>query len=276
MCCPVILVDKYGSQYKGGSQHDAQEFLLWLLDKVHEELNMATKKKYKQIRTTPGRPDDVLAAEALANYARCNNSFVVDIFQAQFRSSLTCPTCERQSNTFDPFFCVSLPIPQRQVRPIVVTIVYLDQSPRQVRIGFSLPVDADVRELRTTLARDTGIEVSQLLLAEIDGLSFQKTFTDGEPLANVASDCPLYGIEMPRRQPLLSNVTAAAATGDADVEEDGGAFILLTWVNVFKEGTAIETRFGSPYTIQVRIRINSIRKKSLKSQNSVFFKLNNC
>ena len=75
-------MDKYGSQYKGGSQHDAQEFLLWLLDKVHEELNMATKKKYKQIRNTPGRPDDVLAAEALANYARCNNSFVVDIFQA--------------------------------------------------------------------------------------------------------------------------------------------------------------------------------------------------
>jgi ubiquitin carboxyl-terminal hydrolase 31 len=80
-------VDKYGSQYKGGSQHDAQEFLLWLLDKVHEELNMATKKKYKPARSTNSnntRPDDVLAAEALANYARCNNSFVVDIFQAAF------------------------------------------------------------------------------------------------------------------------------------------------------------------------------------------------
>ncbi len=51
---------------------------------VHEELNMATKKKYKQLRATPNRPDDVLAAEALANYARCNNSFVVDIFQVRF------------------------------------------------------------------------------------------------------------------------------------------------------------------------------------------------
>jgi ubiquitin C-terminal hydrolase len=80
-----LPVDKYGSQYKGGSQHDAQEFLLWLLDKVHEELNMATKKKYKPSRSAGNsntRPDDVLAAEALANYARCNNSFVVDIFQA--------------------------------------------------------------------------------------------------------------------------------------------------------------------------------------------------
>ena len=29
------LVDKHASQYKGGRQHDAQEFLLWLLDQVH-------------------------------------------------------------------------------------------------------------------------------------------------------------------------------------------------------------------------------------------------
>jgi len=44
------IVDKYGSQYRGNNQHDAQEFLLWLLDKVHEDLNTATKKKYKTIR----------------------------------------------------------------------------------------------------------------------------------------------------------------------------------------------------------------------------------
>lgn len=26
-------------QYRGNAQHDAQEFLLWLLDRVHEDLN---------------------------------------------------------------------------------------------------------------------------------------------------------------------------------------------------------------------------------------------
>lgn len=42
------LVAKYGSQYEGNEQHDAQEFLLWLLDKVHEDLNTAPKQKYKK------------------------------------------------------------------------------------------------------------------------------------------------------------------------------------------------------------------------------------
>lgn len=44
------VVAKYGSQYRGNDQHDAQEFLLWLLDKVHEDLNCASKKKYKQVK----------------------------------------------------------------------------------------------------------------------------------------------------------------------------------------------------------------------------------
>lgn len=36
------------------------------------------------------------------------------------RSSLTCPHCLKQSNTFDPFLCVSLPIPLRQTRYVSV------------------------------------------------------------------------------------------------------------------------------------------------------------
>lgn len=42
------VVAKFGCQYRGCSQHDAQEFLMWLLDKVHEDLNIATKKKYRE------------------------------------------------------------------------------------------------------------------------------------------------------------------------------------------------------------------------------------
>ena len=41
------VVGKYGCQYRGFAQHDAQEFLLFLLDKIHEDLNIATKKKYR-------------------------------------------------------------------------------------------------------------------------------------------------------------------------------------------------------------------------------------
>lgn len=44
------VVDRYGTQFRSAQQHDAQEFLFWLLDKVHEDLNTAPKRKYKTMK----------------------------------------------------------------------------------------------------------------------------------------------------------------------------------------------------------------------------------
>ncbi|KAL3274492.1 hypothetical protein HHI36_015875 [Cryptolaemus montrouzieri] len=46
------VVEKHGSQYKGRQQHDALEFLQWLLDKVHEDLNTASKRKFKSVKVS--------------------------------------------------------------------------------------------------------------------------------------------------------------------------------------------------------------------------------
>ena len=42
------VIGKHGSQYQGCLQHDAQEFLLWLLDSIHEELRLESKKVIKK------------------------------------------------------------------------------------------------------------------------------------------------------------------------------------------------------------------------------------
>ena len=49
------VIGSHASQYQGTSQHDAQEFFLWLLDNVHEDLNQAGKKKYRPIKVSESR-----------------------------------------------------------------------------------------------------------------------------------------------------------------------------------------------------------------------------
>nr|CAD7428000.1 unnamed protein product [Timema monikensis] len=315
-----------------------------------------------------GRPDDVVAAETLANHVRCNNSFVHAVFQAQFRSSLTCPRCQRQSNTFDPFLCVSVPVPQSQPRPVYVTVLYTCQQPRQphlkhfelntwftippptphflkyrtgfpiiliflawylncqsyqsrrtsgkfvagressqcgyphcvsqstlrasliyvpffrlvlalfrsrevtsdlclscmepraagngVKIGVSLPIHAEVRELRELLSSDTGISAPHMLITEVDDLGFHRTFSDSQLVSIIKETDPVYCLELPQ----LKDAT----------EDSGGAYVLLCWVNVLIMDDH-QARFSSPYTMQVgrETSYEDLQKLILKEMNTI-------
>lgn len=79
-----------------------------------------------------GKPDEFLAARALASHARCNSSFVQELFQGQTKLTLTCPLCRRECKTFDPYVCLSLPIPLKLKRYVPVHLVGLNGDNRQV------------------------------------------------------------------------------------------------------------------------------------------------
>ncbi|KOX78315.1 Ubiquitin carboxyl-terminal hydrolase 31 [Melipona quadrifasciata] len=246
------------------SKHEAREEYNLSLGSNHRDrlkhvlvlvlvLELALARGFS-INNSFGRPDDIVAAETLANHVRCNNSFVHAVFQAQFRSSLTCPRCHRQSNTFDPFLCVSVPVPQnhRQMN-LFVNVLYTSQQPRQVKIGVSVNQTANVRELREILASDTGIDENHMLLTEIHDEGFHRTFSDCQPLSVITENDPLYCIELPQLK-----------------EPAEQAYILLVWINVLVKGD-LRQRFGSPYTMQVsrETSYEDLQKLLLKEMHSV-------
>ncbi|XP_025829608.1 ubiquitin carboxyl-terminal hydrolase 31 [Agrilus planipennis] len=251
------VVERHGSQYKGSQQHDAHEFFQWLLDKAHEDLKMASKKKFKTIKVSGGgKSDEIIAAETLANYNRGNNSFIQAVFQAQYRSSLSCSRCRTQSNTFDPFQCISVQLPQIDHQSIYVTVLYTSQQPRQVRIGLSLPSGATVIELRDILESDTSINKKNMLLTEIGSSGFMRTFTNSQPISVISEIDPVYCIEVAQLK---------------DIEDDAtSAYILLCWINVVVREDSCE-RFGSPYTMQIsrETSYEDLQKLVLKEMASI-------
>lgn len=46
------VVGLSAEQYQGTAQHDAQEFFLWLLDNIHEDLNQAGTRRYKPMKVS--------------------------------------------------------------------------------------------------------------------------------------------------------------------------------------------------------------------------------
>ena len=81
--------------FSGFAQHDAQEYMSFLLDGLHEDVNRVRRKPYVEQVDSGGRPDHVVADESWANHRRRDNSFLVDLFQGQYKSTLVCPACDK-------------------------------------------------------------------------------------------------------------------------------------------------------------------------------------
>nr|XP_020660485.1 ubiquitin carboxyl-terminal hydrolase 31 [Pogona vitticeps] len=187
------IVSKNAMQYRGSSQHDAQEFLLWLLDRVHEDLNNTAKNSGRPSLKPPLEEDNLIEGAVFS----INSTFVQELFQAQYRSSLTCPHCQKQSNTFDPFLCISLPIPLPHTRPLYVTVVYRGKCSHCMRIGVAVPLSGTVARLREAISRETKIPTKQIVLTEMYYDGFHRSFSDLDDLDTVQeSDC-LFAFETP-------------------------------------------------------------------------------
>lgn len=219
-------VAKYGSQYEGNDQHDAQEFLLWLLDKVHEDLNTAPKEKYKKTKGNLGRSDEDIAAEMLANHLRCNSSFIHDLFQGQFRSSLCCLGCGRFSNTFDPYLCISLPIPSSHTIPVFLHIVFLEEKVKMKKVGVLLDAQANVYDLREKLNMSFKTSKDNLLILEIIDGEFQRTFCGSDIVSDFKDSKNLFAIEVPSKNNVSMETEKISLVISSKIEFENGCEML--------------------------------------------------
>ncbi|XP_024145494.1 ubiquitin carboxyl-terminal hydrolase 43a [Oryzias melastigma] len=194
------IVAKYGSQFRGNSQHDALEFLLWLLDRVHEDANANPDNGNNSSKTKANARGSSSSENPLnpsTHQPRSRHSFVQEHFQAQYRSSLTCPHCLKQSNTFDPFLCISLPIPLRQTRALCVTLVFSAKGQRYVRVGLAVPLFGSISSLRALTAAEGNISPDQVILAELYSTGFQRSFSDEDELTMIADSDVVYAFQAP-------------------------------------------------------------------------------
>jgi ubiquitin carboxyl-terminal hydrolase 8 len=89
----------HAAQFRGSDQHDSQEFLSFLLDGLHEDLNRVL---HKPPPADPAReaeleklPQQIASEKEWRVYRMRNDSLIVDFFQGQFRNRLECLTCHK-------------------------------------------------------------------------------------------------------------------------------------------------------------------------------------
>ncbi|CAG8613555.1 6568_t:CDS:2, partial [Acaulospora colombiana] len=113
-------ISHFAPQFSGSDQHDSQEFLAFILDGLHEDLNVIKEKPIikelteREEQEMESLPPQIASEIEWEKHLTRNSSVVVSLFQGQLRSRLMCLTCKRTSTSYNAFMCLSLPIPAKR------------------------------------------------------------------------------------------------------------------------------------------------------------------
>uniref|UniRef100_A0A3P8UPP5 ubiquitinyl hydrolase 1 n=1 Tax=Cynoglossus semilaevis TaxID=244447 RepID=A0A3P8UPP5_CYNSE len=168
------IVASKASQFTGYAQHDAQEFMAFLLDGLHEDLNRIQNKPYTETVDSDGRLDEVVAEEAWQRHKMRNDSFIVDLFQGQFKSKLVCPTCSKVTSHQGESECI---------------LIY----------SFLVSVskeNSSTAEVLESISRSARVKPENLRLAEVGKNRFQRIFLPSDSLDMVSSSDMLFCFEV--------------------------------------------------------------------------------
>ncbi|EPY52935.1 ubiquitin carboxy terminal hydrolase Ubp4 [Schizosaccharomyces cryophilus OY26] len=111
------IVQSLNRDFSVDGQCDAQEFLNFVLDKIHEDLNSNASRipipplSDVQLSAREKLPLSYFSHVEWNLHVRHNLSIVEKIFSGQLCSRIQCTVCQRTSTTFAPFTSLAIPIP---------------------------------------------------------------------------------------------------------------------------------------------------------------------
>lgn len=105
------VFQRLASQFAGYDQHDAQEFLRFLVDKLHADVNRVQTRPKQLPEINDKLSDNSQASEHWRRYLMSENSYILELFGGQLKSTLQCLVCGNKSVTFEIFWDLSLPLP---------------------------------------------------------------------------------------------------------------------------------------------------------------------
>ncbi|KAK8231847.1 hypothetical protein HDK77DRAFT_430364 [Phyllosticta capitalensis] len=169
--------------FSGYGQQDSQEFLSFLLDGLHEDLNRIRKKPYIE---NPDSDDnthkDPEAIKALGERYRQlhkarNDSIAMDLFNGFYKNTMVCPDCDKVSITFDPYSALTLQLPIEKNWQHTVYFVPLRGHP--VKIDVEIDPNRPMKALKEFVAaRIPGLDPKRTMVSEIYSHKFFKHFDD--------------------------------------------------------------------------------------------------
>lgn len=180
-------IGKYGPSFSGYQQQDSQEFLLFLLDGLQEDLNRIHKKPYiEKPDSTDEMVHDPVALKEMADkcwviYKARNDSVITDLFAGMYKSTVVCPVCDKVSIIFDPFNNLTLQLPIESLWSKKIYVFPLHMKPMVVSVDIDK--NASFAALKEFVASRAGLDPKKTMIAELYKHAFYKIFDDNKSIS---------------------------------------------------------------------------------------------
>ena len=140
------LIGHLNPTFSGGTQNDSHELCVWLLDKLSQELSFKLA-------------DKSLSSDSTLNPPK-TSSFVEELFQVEFKSTVVCSKCNYHSSKYETDMMLSLPLPQNQ------TINTKHDEPKKIakqqrKPIYPLLILANQASIKNIIANDNSGSVEQ-------------------------------------------------------------------------------------------------------------------
>uniref|UniRef100_A0A0N5AEL9 Ubiquitin carboxyl-terminal hydrolase n=1 Tax=Syphacia muris TaxID=451379 RepID=A0A0N5AEL9_9BILA len=189
------LIAEKAPQFANFAQHDAHEFLSFLLDGLHEDLNRVRKKAFTSTVEADGRPDVEVSNEAWQNHLLRNDSIFVDLFHGQLKSRLECPKCSRISVTFDPFVYLAVPFPKEK-RSSSIYFWPAEPNSKPFKLTVRYNVDSTASEVLYAVGQLVKVKENLLRLVEVDDRSITKICNPNDKVNGFHSSTSVYVFQL--------------------------------------------------------------------------------
>lgn len=169
--------------FSGYGQQDSQEFLSFLVDALHEDLNRILKKPYNENPdsddSTVHDPQAIIELGEIVrkNHKARNDSIAMDLFSGFYKNTMECPVCDKVSINFDPFSLVTLQLPIDSTWQHRVTFIPLVGDP--INHDVDIDKNATVKTLKAHVAsKHAGASADRIWMAEVYSQKIYKIFED--------------------------------------------------------------------------------------------------
>ncbi|XP_030379447.1 ubiquitin carboxyl-terminal hydrolase 15-like [Scaptodrosophila lebanonensis] len=98
------IVGQFGESFRGSAQQDAHEFLTLLIDFLQSDVQTMLVDPRTDRMITP-------AKTAWNEFTKCKESFILQLFYGQLKSTIKCRVCATDSRRYEVFSSLSLDLP---------------------------------------------------------------------------------------------------------------------------------------------------------------------